>query len=513
MEVSTMRIKISSRRVWSFVLMLGIAVALLATGYSATASPVVVWTTCAASGVLSNVLDVLKGAEIDFVQTETREAAKLEAALQAAQVFLIPDSPKCTPRDIIELGKAWATVLKRFVEGGGKIVGMVGSVKPFGEGPVDDLLRAAGLTEAVTEDFVDLPAILEVVREDHPLVQGVPKTFPAEESTVFFEETSMDKEMVDGGEVIVRVQGSNRVVVFAKTIGVGSLVLLGFDLQEPSEPLTANPLATILVNAVRVVGCGESIRLESNIPKADQEIGAGPIVLTEPKSQYCIEVPVGAKLLAIKLDSQAEKGNVDMHVRHGQPVKRPGKIIEADFALVSDGNEFIVINNPKPGTYFIAVSNPTLAAQKFTIIATPVADIVALKAGKPVDGQIDPNAGLLPFLRQYLETRGGLLGLTQYKFVVPKGARSVTIQLLGPRDKNLDLHLRYGKPVEIRPDGGLEVDLSVTSPVGEEAVVISGAFLKPESLYIAVESLEKEKQSFKILVTVDTGGGLQTFIF
>jgi len=506
MEVSTMRIKISSRRVWSFVLMLGIAVTLLATGYSATASPVVVWTTCAVGGVLSNVLDVLKGAEIDFVQTETVETAELELALQAAQVFLIPDSPKCPPSRMIELGKAWASVLRHFVDGGGKIVGMVGSVKPTKGGPADDLLRAAGLTTAVTEDFVDLPAILEVVREDHPLVQGAPKTFPAEESTVFF--TNVD------GEVIVRQQGTDRIIVaFAKTIGVGSLVLLGFDLQEPSEPLAANPLATILVNAVRAVGCGESIRLESNLPKADQEIGAGPIVLTEPKSQYCIEVPVVAKLLAIKLDSQAEKGNVDMHVRHGQPVKRSGKIIEADFTLVSDGNEFIILNNPKPGTYFVAVGNPTPAAQKFTIIATPVADIQALKAGVPVDGQIDPNAGLLPFLRQYLETRGGLLGLTQYKFVVPKGARSVTIQLLGPRDKNLDLHLRYGKPVEIRPDGVVEADLSLIAPMGEEAVVLAGALLRPESLFIAVENLEKEKQSFKILVTVDTGGGLQTFIF
>jgi len=256
----------------------------------------------------------------------------------------------------------------------------------------------------------------------------------------------------------------------------------------------------------------DSIGLKPNEFMTGQKIG--PEALTEvKKDQYCIPVAPEAKMLAIKLDS---KGNLDMHIRHGKPVERSGKIIVADFSLPSpDGSEFIIIFSPqlKAGPYFIAVENKEDIPQEFTIIATPIADIQALKSGEPKDGSVDPNAGLLPFLRQYLETRKGLLSLTQYKFDVPKGAKSVTIQLLGPRDKNLDLHLRYGKPVEIRPDGGLEADLSLPGPIGEEAVVISGALLKPESLYIAVENLEKEKQSFKILVTVDTGGGLQTFIF
>lgn len=258
----------------------------------------------------------------------------------------------------------------------------------------------------------------------------------------------------------------------------------------------------------------DSIALKPNEFMLGQKIG--PKALTEAKKdQYCILVAPESKLLAIKLDSK-KGGNLDMHIRRGKPVERVGKIIIADFSLLSpSGSEFIIIFSPqlKAGPYFIAVENKEDSEQEFTIIATPIANIQAIKAREPVDGQIDPNAGLLPFLRQYLETRAGLLGLTQYKFVVPKEAKSIKIQLFGPRDKNLDLHLRYGKPVEIRPDGSLEADLSLPGPIGEEAVVISGAFLKPETLYIAVESLEKDKQSFKILVTVDTGGGLQTFIF
>jgi len=120
---------------------------------------------------------------------------------------------------------------------------------------------------------------------------------------------------------------------------------------------------------------------------------------------------------------------------------------------------------------------------------------------------------LLPFLRQYLETRKGLLSLTQYKFEVPKGAKSVTIQLLGPRDKNLDLHVRYQKAVEISGDGSIQADLSSIGPTGEEAVVISGRLLQPGVWYIVVENLEKERQEFKLVVTMDMGGRLQTLVF
>lgn len=98
----------------------------------------------------------------------------------------------------------------------------------------------------------------------------------------------------------------------------------------------------------------------------------GPKMLTEAsKDQYYIAIDSGTKLLAIKLESA---GNLDMHVRYGQPVERSGQIIIADFSLVAaDGNEFIVIFAPqlKPGLYFIAIENKEETEQEFTVIATP----------------------------------------------------------------------------------------------------------------------------------------------
>jgi len=225
--------------------------------------------------------------------------------------------------------------------------------------------------------------------------------------------------------------------------------------------------------------------------------------LTAQESQYCIFVAEGAKLLAIKLES---KGNLDLHIRQGKPIERSGSAIIADYSLPSpDGNEFLIIFAPqlKKGPYFIAVENKEDSEQEFTIIATPIFDIQELKGS--AEGSVAPNAGLIPFLRQYLATQGGILSLTQYKFDVPGGAKSVTIRLEGPVDKNLDLHLRHDKPVEIVKDQ-VAADLSVIGPGGQKGVVLAGALLKAGRWYIAVESLAKdEKVDYRVVVEIETG--------
>jgi hypothetical protein len=137
------------------------------------------------------------------------------------------------------------------------------------------------------------------------------------------------------------------------------------------------------------------------------------------------------------------------------------------------------------------------------LIATPIFDIQEIKGS--AEGQVDPNAGLIPFLRQYLATRGGMLSLTQYKFDVPDGAKSVTVRLEGPPDKNLNLHLRHDKLVEIVKDQ-VAADLSVIGPGGQKGVVLAGTLLKAGRWYIAVESLQpNEKVNYKVVVEIETG--------
>lgn len=243
------------------------------------------------------------------------------------------------------------------------------------------------------------------------------------------------------------------------------------------------------------------IALKPNEFVTGQKIGANALTASK-ESQYCISVADGAKLLAVKLES---KGNLDLHIRQGKPVERSGSAIIADYSLPSpDGNEFLIIFAPqlKKGPYFIAVENKENSEQEFTLIATPIFDIQEIEGS--ADGSADPNVGLMPFLRQYLATQGGMLSLTQYKFDVPSGAKSVTIKLEGPADKTLNLHLRHEKPVEVVADQ-VAADLSVIGPGGQKGVMLAGTLLKAGRWYIAVESLQTEKVDFKVVVEIEVG--------
>lgn len=223
-----------------------------------------------------------------------------------------------------------------------------------------------------------------------------------------------------------------------------------------------------------------------------------------PEGQYRIEVPAGAKVLGIALQGI---GNIDMHIRAGGAVQTGGTkvnpTIVADFSLVSpDGSEFIVIRDPKPGYYCIAVENKEDMPQEFALIATPVMaldEVSPEELGQPIPGEIDLRQGLLPVLASYLRTEAGALGLIQYKVDVSQGTTTLGVRLdtLG---KSARLHIRYGKPIEIA-DGKVAADLSVSSST-EAAVLISGSLLKPGTYYIAIEGLEPPQE---FMLTVSFG--------
>jgi len=261
-------------------------------------------------------------------------------------------------------------------------------------------------------------------------------------------------------------------------------------------------------------GCSpESIRLNPNESLMEQLIGAKAITETV-KQQYCIDVGKGAKLLAVALQSQeAANANIDMHIRSGKPVERAGNVVVADFSLVSpDGNEFIIISEAqlKSGPYYIAVENLEATEQKFAIAAAPLPALPAIESGKPVQGTVGPVTGLLSFLSQYLKSERGMLALQQYVIKVPEGAKSLMIKLEGAG--NIDLHLRFGKPIEIA-DGKIVADLSSLSPGGTEAIVLSGALLQPGVYYIAIEGLEPpQNYTLTVTMTIEEGKGQQTIV-
>ena len=234
----------------------------------------------------------------------------------------------------------------------------------------------------------------------------------------------------------------------------------------------------------------------------------GPLEIQTPGSetQYGIEVDEGVRILAIGLRSETG-GNLDLHIRFRRPVERSNNVVIADYSLVSPhGEEIFILYDPQPGVYYIAVENREETEQKYTIVAIPLPAIKEEELPAEEEGAVIPPslAELIPYLR----TERGQLGLWQYKVEVPEGAESLEIRLEGLEGKNVDLHIRYGEPVEIK-DGKVVADLSSISLTGEEAVVISGEFLKPGTYYIAVEGLEPP-QEFKLTVTIDYGGGHQT---
>jgi len=250
-----------------------------------------------------------------------------------------------------------------------------------------------------------------------------------------------------------------------------------------------------------------SIQLKANTAAKDK-IAAKAVKLAV-EEQYCLVAPAEAMLLALAVQGTA---NVNMYVRVGKPVEASGNIIIADYYLGSGKDQFIIIAKPqlKSGPHYIAVENPEGSEQEFSVIAIPVANIEEIKNfGTPVQGSIE--APLLAALLRYLQTDKGQLSLTQYKIKLPEKVKTLTIKLEGRGDKDLNLHLRHEKPVEIA-GGRIVSDLSAISPAGTEIVAISGSLLKAGTYYIAIEGPKNTPQDFTLTVILDLGDGQQQTI-
>lgn len=245
---------------------------------------------------------------------------------------------------------------------------------------------------------------------------------------------------------------------------------------------------------------GGAIILDPNKPKADQGIGATALTL-DPKQQYCIKVSSEVTLLALLLQNQAE-GDLNLYVRLNKPVEKSGEQILADFMLVSPSSTETIIlagSQLKSGSYFLAVENLQTTPQKFTILAIPVWNIEELRQ-RAAQGQME--SPLLAFLSRYLLTDRGMLSLTQYKVAVAPGTKRLKIQLSGSADANLDMHIRFSKPVQVE-GGQVVADLSLVGPTSNEGAVLTGKLLQAGNYYIAIEGPPGALHSFQLTVEAD----------
>ena len=114
--------------------------------------------------------------------------------------------------------------------------------------------------------------------------------------------------------------------------------------------------------------------------------------------------------------------------------------------------------------------------------------LLALRSGEPV--------------RETAEPGPKTLSLTQYTLEVLPGVRRLVVRLraLG----NLDLHLRFGKPVEVS-EGLVLADASSAGPMGLESIELSSEELQIGTYYVAIENQESSTQGYVLVGAVAPG--------
>jgi YVTN family beta-propeller protein len=168
-------------------------------------------------------------------ETNTTDPGTLATLLVNADVFLIPEQENASYSYLYSLGTTWASVLNDFVLIGGTIVVMDHCFQSPG------LLVGAGLMDVNYYSCgADWP--LNVLENDHPLVESLPATFIGMSGTGVYTTTN-------GLNVIGAEYWINNPVVIARNIGSGHVVLMGFDFYQYN-----NDMAQLLANAVNWVG-------------------------------------------------------------------------------------------------------------------------------------------------------------------------------------------------------------------------------------------------------------------
>ncbi|MEJ2207490.1 MAG: hypothetical protein P8129_00460 [Anaerolineae bacterium] len=166
-----------------------------------------------------------------LVETTTTDPATLKALLAGADLFLLPEQEGSDYSTLYAIGSSWSSVLADFVTTGGTVVALDDCNNTTG------LIEGAGLMDLTVGSCTGSTTV-EVVEPDHPLVQGLPATFSGRNGTGYYTSTN--------GQQIVRVYGSSSTVVAAREVGVGHVVMIGFDFYEYNAEM-----ARLLANAVQ----------------------------------------------------------------------------------------------------------------------------------------------------------------------------------------------------------------------------------------------------------------------
>ncbi len=174
--------------------------------------------------------------DYDLLTTDTTDPDELATLLDESGVFLVPELEMFGGSDAFT---GFAEVLQNYVTNGGSVVFC-------GTSNIQPLLNS-GLAQgfATFDSFGDIA----VVDPDHPLMAGLPETFPAQNATITanFEEDELDGEWVTLAEL------NGNTVVGLREMGLGRAIYIAFDYfayDESAALCVANAVQYSLENSI-----------------------------------------------------------------------------------------------------------------------------------------------------------------------------------------------------------------------------------------------------------------------
>ena len=234
--------------------------------------------------------------------------------------------------------------------------------------------------------------------------------------------------------------------------------------------------------------------------------------LTVPDRQFLLEIPTGAKILALSL-ANAGTGALNLHVRVSRPVEVKDGSITADFSLFTPSGPFFISGNQLKGgsLVFIAIENPESIEQSFALTALLVPDIRKLKSSD-LGQSLSADTGtakiaderLRAVVERLTQTEQGRLALAQYAVSAPRDLKGLRVELTGEVPGALRVHIRVGKPVEII-GGQVISDLSTSVKELSGSLIVTGGLFQPGIYYVVVESVGKEPQKYTLKISAEGG--------
>ena len=190
------------------------------------------------TGEYQNTLGALRAHFTDFTSTATtsEDPATLGRQLAGKQVFLLPEQETWSAPGMAAFGTAVGPVLRQFVQNGGLVVACDDSADAA------QFLASAGLMNATY--YSNSSGTTAKVVGSHPITYNIPSTFTAMNGAITY-------SSVGDATTLVAESSSNRPIVAIKPIGVGNVLLLGWDYYSYN-----NEMGQLLADAVQQLGHG-----------------------------------------------------------------------------------------------------------------------------------------------------------------------------------------------------------------------------------------------------------------